>query len=182
MGLLVLGLVVFRGFEMPERVRFGGKQCLAVHALPGGGRVVDAMGADEGAVSWSGVFSGPFAGERVRLLEGMRRAGAVLPLSWQGWRYSVVIESFRAEAMNPAWVPYRLEACVVAVGDLTATEELPQAPSAADAAALGAGPTLAGDIVDATAGLQSGDVRVAIGAAGTLARLVTAQAYMGIAR
>ena len=115
------------------------------------------------------------------MLEGMRRDGAVLPLSWQGWRYSVVIERFQAESMNPAWIPYRLEACVVAVGDPLVVETLPGTPSVADATALGAGPTLSGDIAIATAGLQSGDVRVAIGAAGVLARLVTAQAYLGIA-
>lgn len=53
-GGLVLGPVVFQAFEVPERIRFGGKQRVAVHELFGGGRVVDAVGAEEGPIEWSG--------------------------------------------------------------------------------------------------------------------------------
>ena len=178
-GELVLGPVVFQGFEVPERLRFGGRQRLAVHVLPGGGRVVDAMGADEAPLRWSGVFSGPEAAARVRLLERLRRDGAVLPLSWEGWRYLVVIEVFEAEATNPAWIPYRVQACVVAAGDAVASEGVPLAGTDIEAFALGAGPGLEGRIDGASAGLSSGDAGVAIESAGLLARLVTARAYLG---
>ena len=178
-GGLTLGPVSFRDFEVPERLRFGGRQRLAVHLLPGGGRVVDAMGADEAPLEWSGVFSGPDAAGRARLLERLRRLGAVLLLAWEGWRYTVIIEAFEAEAMNPAWIPYSLRACVVAAGDLIAVEALPPAATLVEAAALGAGPGLDAGIVDATAALQSNDIGVAIAASGTLARLVTARALVG---
>ena len=177
-GGLQLGDVVFQAFEVPERLRFGGRQRTAVHLLPGGGRVVDAMGADEGPLSWSGVFSGPGAAERAALLDGMRRDGAALTLSWSGSRYTVVIERFEAEAVNPAWIPYRLSACVVAVGDPVAAEPLPDAPSVSEATNLGAGPGVDTAIGLATAGLQASDVGTAIQAAGTLARLVTGRALL----
>ena len=74
-GLLVLGEVTFHDFELPEHFTIGGKQQLIIHTLPGGGRVVDAMGADEAPVRWAGVFSGQQAAERVRILERLRRAG-----------------------------------------------------------------------------------------------------------
>ncbi len=173
--MLVLGPVVFRGFEVPARVRFGGRQVLAVHALAGGGRVVDAMGAAEGPLSWEGVFSGVDAGARVRLLERLRRDGGVLPLSWGGWRYSVLIERFEALAQNPAWVPYRLRCTVVSVAESAGDDAAPLGWSAAEAADLGAGEGLEGRIAAASVALGSDDLGVAIEAAGALARLVAAR-------
>ena len=177
-GGLMLGSVAFQAFEVPERLRFGGRQRLSVHILPGGGRVVDAMGADEGPLSWSGVFSGPDASARVRLLEGLRRDGLPLLLAWEGWRYTVVIETFDAEAMNPAWIPYKIKTCVVAVGDMQTAEPAPATATLDDASALGAGPGLTDDIDQATAQLGSDDVGTVIAASGALARLVTARALL----
>lgn len=176
-GGLVLGPVVFRGFEVPERITFGGAQRLAVHALPGGGRVVDAMGAEEAPIVWSGVFSGPDSAWRVRTLERLRRDGAVLPLSWQGWRYSVVIERLAIEATNPAWMPYRLRVCVVTEGAGAADEGLLEAVTLDEAVALGAGSGLEGQIVISAAALASDDIATSIAAAGALARLITARAF-----
>jgi hypothetical protein len=56
--ILTLGGVPFQDFEVPEQIRFGGAQRLAVHELIGGGRVVDAPGDDAGEISFSGIFSG----------------------------------------------------------------------------------------------------------------------------
>ena len=75
-----LGPITFQAFEVPERISLGGRQRLVVHALPGGGRVVDTMGPEEAPIRWSGMFSGANATERVRMLERLRRAGDVLEL------------------------------------------------------------------------------------------------------
>jgi len=176
--------VVFHGFEIPERIQFGGRQRLVSHALTGGGRVVQVMGDDDAPVCWSGVFSGPDAASRVRLLERLRRAGDVLLLTWGGWRYSVVLEAFEVEGVNPAWMPYRLRACVVASGDVAALVEAGFSFVLAEALALGAGPAEAGAALDeridaAGMALSGGDVAAAIAAAGTLAQLVTARAVIG---
>lgn len=177
-GGLLLGPVLFHGFEIPQCVRFGGRQSLAVHRLPGGGRVVDAMGAEEAPVGWSGVFSGPSAAARVRLLEQLRRDGGALPLSWEGWRYTVVIGSFVAETVNAAWIPYRVQVVVVAVGDLAMAEEPIAAFTLAEAVALGAGEGLDERIEAAGSALDVGDIGTSIFAAGLLARLVAGRAAL----
>ena len=174
-----MGPVAFQGFEVPERISLGGRQQLAVHTLPGGLRVVDAMGPDDAPLRWSGVFSGRQAAERTRLLERLRRAGDVLPLAWDGWRYTVLIQEFEAETSSPWWIPYRIELCVLRDGDLAAAEPLPVAPTLAEAAALGAGAGLEDRIGVAAAGLGLAELADVVAAAGSLARLVTARAYLG---
>jgi hypothetical protein len=110
---LVLGPVVFGGFEIPERINFGGAQRLAIHRLPGGVRVIDAMGRDDAEITWSGIFAGPDAATRARLLDLLRTTGGVLPLTWDSFLYSVVISRFEAQFNAPWWVPYRIACTVV---------------------------------------------------------------------
>lgn len=138
----VLGSVALEGFEVPERIGIGGRQQLAIHKLPGGGRVIDAMGPDEASIRWSGTFSGPAAAERVRTLERLRRVGAPLELSWDGWRYTVIIQEFTADVANPWWIPYRIQLCVVPDPTIGSGDDPIAAPSVGDAYALGAGPNL----------------------------------------
>jgi hypothetical protein len=110
---LVLGPVVFGGFEIPERINFGGAQRLAVHRLPGGARVIDAMGRDDAEIAWSGIFAGADAGLRARLLDVLRTEGTVLPLTWDTFLYSVVIARFEAQFSAPWWIPYRITCTVL---------------------------------------------------------------------
>lgn len=173
----VLGPVAFYGFEVPERITLGGRQRLAVHRLPGGARIVDAMGPDDRELAWSGVVSGPGAAERVRQLDRLRRAGQALPLGWDGWRFTVIISDFEADSAKPWWVPYRISCTVLAEGDVPAIELLPLAATLAEAAALGAGPELDEQLAVAGAGLASAELSDVVLAAGLLARLVTARAY-----
>ena len=147
----ILGPIVLAGFEVPERIDFGGKQKLIVHTMPGGGRVVDAMGAEEAPIRWSGVFSGQNASERVRALEALRRMGSPLTLSWDAWRFRVIIHEFEATVTNANWMPYRIELCVVP--DLLAT--------VVDWLTTAVAPTLAG------AALNSAALNAGIEACGT---------------
>ena len=120
---LVLGPVTFRDFEVPERITFGGTQKLVVHELPGGGRVIDAMGAQDADLVWSGVFSGADASERVRLLDGLRLLAAEVALSWDVFAYTVIIERLEAEYSSPWWIPYHLT-CKVVQDPVAAVVEL----------------------------------------------------------
>jgi hypothetical protein len=106
--LLTLGPVTFSAFEVPEQVRFGGRQALAVHTLPGGGRVIDALGRDDADIIWSGVFSGSDAADRARLLDTLRAEGAMLTLSWDAFFYTVVIAQLDLEYRHSWWIPYRI--------------------------------------------------------------------------
>ncbi|HEY0206461.1 MAG TPA: hypothetical protein VGC15_20200 [Acetobacteraceae bacterium] len=175
--MLTLGPILFGSFEVPQSITLGGRQRLAVHQLPGGGRVVDAMGADDGELAWSGILSGPEAPVRARTLDRLRRGGLAWPLAWDGWRFTVILSRFEADSAEPFWMPYRLSACVVAEGDLALAELLPMLPTAAEAAALGAGPGLEDRLVQAGAGLAGTDLAGVLAAAGQTARLATARAF-----
>ncbi len=113
---LVLGPVAFDSFEVPSRIRLGGKQVLAVHKLPGGARVIDAMGRDDAELRWDGVFSGPGAADRARLLDSLRVAGLTLPLSWDAFFYTVLIAELELDYSNPWWIPFRITCTVVLDG------------------------------------------------------------------
>ena len=111
---LTLGAVRFQGFEVPESIPIGGDQALVVHKLPGGARVVDAMGADHKDISWTGRFRGGSAQARSRQLDGYRIAGEPLTLTWGGYRYRVIVRSFEAQFQQPFEIPYSITCLVVA--------------------------------------------------------------------
>ncbi len=111
---LLLGPVTFRSFELPPRIGFGGAQRLTVHRLPGGARVIDAMGPDDAAIAWSGAFSGSDAADRARALDVLRADGQPLSLAWDAFAYLVVIAQFEASYERPNWVPYRIACTVLA--------------------------------------------------------------------
>jgi len=119
---LLIGPVLLQDFELPERVLWGGRQRLAVHRLPGGRRVVDAMGRDDADIVWSGVFSGADAVLRARELDLMRATGGVWPLTWGSFFYSVVVARFDADYSRENWIPYRI-ACTVLRDEASAVVE-----------------------------------------------------------
>ena len=129
---LLLGPVQFRGTEIPPRIRFGGAQRLVVHKLPGGARVIDALGRNDAAITWSGVFSGPDATLRARLIDELRAAGTPLPLVWSVFFYTVMIGGFTADFTKPGWIPYTLT-CTVLRDEAAALVDI--APSLAAGAA-----------------------------------------------
>ena len=110
---LQLGAVTFQDFEIPARIRFGGAQRLAVHVLPGGARVIDAMGRDDADIAWSGMFSGGDAADRARAIDLMRAQGGVWTLAWDEFCYLVVIGRFDAAYEHSNWVPYQISCKVV---------------------------------------------------------------------
>ena len=77
--VLTLGGVPFEDMEVPEKISFGGKQRVAVQNLIGGGRVVVALGLDDGEISFTGIFSGADAVARAQELDAARALGAQLP-------------------------------------------------------------------------------------------------------
>ena len=111
---LTLGGILFDGFEVPDSIRTGGEQALVVHKLPGGTRTVDAMGADNSDIPWSGRFRGARAESRARVLEGYRKSGRVLLLRWSTYRYKVVVQSFHCDYQQPFEIPYTISCLVVA--------------------------------------------------------------------
>lgn len=105
---LVLGEVEFDGFEIPARIDFGGRQQLKVHRLIGGARVIDSLGRDDSALSWSGVLTGSLASPRARDLDALRASGSTQTLSWDAFSYAVIIAELKLEFRNPWWIPYQI--------------------------------------------------------------------------
>ena len=119
MPTLALGPIAFTTFEVPARISFGGRQQLQVHTLIGGQRVIDAMGADDSLISWSGVFSGADAVPRARALNALRIAGIEVPLAWDAFLYTVVVSSFTARFERENWIPYDIS-CVISFDEAAA--------------------------------------------------------------
>lgn len=118
---LQLGNFVFARYEIPEKINFGGSQRLVVHELVGGNRTVDSMGQSPDPIAWSGYFTGIFATERAIYLDGLRKKGDALELSWGDFSFQVVIKEFNSEFMLFNRLYYRI-VCEV-VKDLTDTVE-----------------------------------------------------------
>lgn len=126
---LALGPVLFDTFEVPHTINWGGAQRLAVHKLPGGERVIDAMGRDDDAITWTGVFLGPDAIDRARYLDSLRIAGDALPLTWGGQSYLVFISEFKPQYQHFGHLPYQITCTVLvdqANGWIDSTYDSPQ--------------------------------------------------------
>ncbi|MBU6448047.1 MAG: hypothetical protein KGQ26_00325 [Rhodospirillales bacterium] len=147
--VLSLGNVAFRDMEVPEKISFGGKQRLAVQNIVGGGRIVEALGIDDGEISFSGIFSGSDAASRAQLLDTARALGAQLPLVWQGFYYLVVIAGFSAEYRKPNLIPFSIT-CVVVTDPLSA-----EANAAAPVANLISGDLAAASALSGQAGIST---------------------------
>jgi hypothetical protein len=126
--ILTLGGVPFQDMEVPEKISFGGRQNVVVQKLIGGGRVVEALGLDDGKISFSGIFSGSDAVRRTQMLDAARALGASLPLVWDGFFYTVIIEEFCAEYRKSNLIPFAIT-CVV-VSDPLASLVAMAAPAA----------------------------------------------------
>ena len=110
---LVLGPVLFRDFEIPSRINFGGRQRVAVHALPGGERVIDVLGRDDAQINFAGIFSGVDATLRARALDELRSEGLAMALTWDVFFYTVLITELQADYHNGWWVPYHIVCTVL---------------------------------------------------------------------
>src|ERR1700726_708727 len=111
-GAVTLGPVTFLGQEVPERISIGGAQALRVYKYPGGQRTIDAMGRDDAPLAWSGIMIGPYAEQRMLLLDSLRVAGQPLTLAFGTMTYTVVIETFTGHYLRTNHCVYEI-GCVV---------------------------------------------------------------------
>lgn len=110
---LKLGDFQFADFEVPERLSIPAKQKTIIHQMIGGKRVIDVLGVEYEAFSWSGIISGTKAGDRVTTLEKMRDAGKVLKLTLGTYSFNVVITRFVPVFEYLYRRPYTLELAIV---------------------------------------------------------------------
>lgn len=89
---------------------------LGVHKLPGGVRVIDAMGPDDDDIQWKGTFLAADVGDAVgtaQYIDSMRQMGAPVQLSWDVFQYTVIIAHFKFEEEYTSVVPFELVCKVV---------------------------------------------------------------------
>lgn len=111
---LKLGILEFAELEIPESLPFGGEQRAVVHSLPGGVRVVDVMGREDGLITWSGLMLGSSATNRARTLDTMRINGRPQKLTWWEFDYTVIVQHFKADFQRYYKVPYQISCLVIA--------------------------------------------------------------------
>lgn len=121
-----LGDFDFRRYEIPEAIPFGGEQDLVIQKLIGGERSVDAMGASPEPLQWTGRFQGEGALQRALVLDGMRKAGKSLVLTWSELSFLVVIKKLICSFERSYQLPYSIVLEVVKdlaapVGSVTST-------------------------------------------------------------
>lgn len=122
---LILGDVVFENFEIPDSIHTPGDQLLVVHKLIGGARQIDAMGSDPQPISWSGRFRGESAESRAQHLSLLRAQGQPLSLTWNSYRFLVVIKTFTPDYQQPFEIPYSISCEVVADESLPILASIP---------------------------------------------------------
>lgn len=133
--MVTIGSMTLRDFEVPQAIRYGGQQRLAVHHLGDGRRIVEALGHDDIDIEFGGVLTGPDAASRARTLEQLCRTGSQVPLVWDTNRLTVIVQRFTADYASESWINYRL-ACNVM--DTTPATTVPSAGTASHRLALDA--------------------------------------------
>jgi len=107
--MLSLGDIKFSGVEVPDRIMLGGNQRLAIHEVPGGGRIIEALGSQPGALVFEGRFLGENAFSKAKQVDGLRIIGAPVRFSGLGSTFPVIISSFEYAYENQGYVcRYRL--------------------------------------------------------------------------
>lgn len=125
-GSVTLGDFSFDSFEVPETIRWGGKQHIVSQTMPGGTNVFAAMGIEFPPLSWSGIFDGMNALSRSRQLYTMLNAAALITLSWNDRTYTVMVSDYEASDTKTNWIPYRISCLVLRDETLSSN---PPAPS-----------------------------------------------------
>ncbi|VVC75987.1 hypothetical protein AQUSIP_12880 [Aquicella siphonis] len=111
--LVKLGDFVFRDFEIPDYINFGGQQQLVQHDLIGGNRVVDSLGKNDTDISWSGLITGSDALERAEQLNLMRAQGQPLTLTWFNLSFTVIIQSLNLRTERYYKIDYDINLRVI---------------------------------------------------------------------
>jgi hypothetical protein len=179
-----IGSINLQNFEVPPSVRFGGRYRVASHTLAGGTRILERLGPDDGDIQFRGTFSGPHAEARMRAINHLRLTGEVVWLTWESFRYQVIVKSFLADYHSPWWISYQI-GCLVAHQD-----------GAADLRSLALSALVTADLAEAVAAasgtmIQLGSLQTALSAtnastAGTsdqsqaIAAVATSQASIGL--
>lgn len=105
---VTLGGLELRDFEKPDLIQFGGKQTLAVREFPGGNWSIQNFGPTYRPITWSGMFIGADAYDRMMTVGLMRTAGKPVELVTEKFTMSVIIEEFNPDYKNNRRIPFNI--------------------------------------------------------------------------
>ncbi len=108
-----LGSIDLLDFEIPQSLRFGGRQRLAIHTLVGGRRIIERLGPDDDDIQFQGIFSGATAESRAKAFDDLRLSGEIVWLTWESFRRQVIVRSLTADYHNRWWIPFQIRCTVV---------------------------------------------------------------------
>ncbi|MCJ2084592.1 hypothetical protein MKK88_01095 [Methylobacterium sp. E-005] len=106
--VVILGPVEFDAWSSPEKLPFGGRQQISAKKLPGGDRVIDAMGPDDIDRAWTGKFWGDDAIDQALLLDSLRKSGTPLPYSNGVEARTVIILEFLPLVCKATYVEFSI--------------------------------------------------------------------------
>lgn len=189
---LVLDDFQFAAAEIPSEIPFGGQQRVAIHKLVGGVRVIDSLGRDDRALTWSGILMGKSAADRAGYLDSFRADGKARSLSWGPRSYMVIVQDFTPVYRRQYEIFYTISCEVVT--DLT--QPATQVPTPPIDAAIGddlsSASSLSDSIGDSTLSSLMGGLDSAISGvssfahasqsviAGVLQPLAAVQSHVGV--
>lgn len=129
---LILDDIIFQAFEIPEKFGpLGGIQSIAKHDFPGGARTIQRFGAFPEDVVWTGILTGPTAGDREQALDRKRVSGQLVTLTFGRWSWSGYVTKFLAEIQNQFFIPYHMT--FTPLQDLSGIATNPQGTTSAQA-------------------------------------------------
>jgi len=104
-----IGSVKLTEEETPEELALGGFQSLAIHPVPGGGRIAQKFGAyAPEQINWKGFITGQDAQDRSKALDQLRIDAEEIDLTWQGYRFTGVVQNYVARERS-GYIEYEIE-------------------------------------------------------------------------
>lgn len=107
--VITLGDITFKLYEVPEWVTLGGAFRAIVHKQPGGSRQIDSLGPDDGPLRWNGMMLTADGHDRSLLLWEMYQAGDMIPFTFGGWAFDVIITNLELHHKAANRVEYKIE-------------------------------------------------------------------------
>jgi hypothetical protein len=108
---LSLGSVQFYDEEHPDELPLELQQVMAVHQIPGGGKVIQSLGPQMPPVTWKGnlvVVGSTTPNARIFQINRMHASGSVQRLSYGPFAYDVVVKYWKPVPKNANWATYEI--------------------------------------------------------------------------
>lgn len=133
---VTLGGFELNDFEKPDFISLGGKQSLAVREFPGGNTSIQDLGPSYRQVTWSGMFVGADAYDRMMTVGLMRTAGKPVKLTAGKITMTVMLEEFLPDYKNDRRIPFSITVRRVVDNRPGASGGASQVVDAVDSAAI----------------------------------------------